>query len=180
MAGCGGASRPTVLVQRHSRGPLSDRPSASQARSGTFRLSCRYASLLKLPRGTRARPTVAPLAVGTLVLSRRVDRLRANFPEQSGPCLAQKEAACRYGFVNEGRTVGTGDRSARGTGGGSPCGCTLEAPRSSPVAGPRCRAVYVLSNHLVLSEDVVDKLPEAGEPWMVESLFPRQSLPEHR
>ena len=43
---------------------------------------------------------VALLVVGTLLLNLRVDRLWANFPEQSGPCLAQKEAACRHGFVN--------------------------------------------------------------------------------
>lgn len=40
------------------------------------------------------------LVVVTLLLNLRVDRLWANFPEQSGPCSAQKEAACRYGFVN--------------------------------------------------------------------------------
>lgn len=43
---------------------------------------------------------VALLVVGILLLNLRVDRLWANFPEQSGPCLAQKEAACRHGFVN--------------------------------------------------------------------------------
>lgn len=40
------------------------------------------------------------LVVGTLLVSLCVDRLWSNFPEQSGPCLAQKEAACRHGFVN--------------------------------------------------------------------------------
>ena len=40
------------------------------------------------------------LVVGMLLLNLRVDRLWASFPERSGPCLAQEEAACRYGFVN--------------------------------------------------------------------------------
>lgn len=53
---------------------------------------------------TRARVTavvvVAVLVIGTLLLNLRVDRLWANFPDQPGPCLAQKEAACRHGYVN--------------------------------------------------------------------------------
>lgn len=34
------------------------------------------------------------------MLNLRVDRLWANYPEQSGPCLAQKEAACAHNLVN--------------------------------------------------------------------------------
>lgn len=43
---------------------------------------------------------VVLLVAGTLLLNLRVDRLWANFPQQSGPCLVRDEAACRYGFVN--------------------------------------------------------------------------------
>ncbi len=43
---------------------------------------------------------VIVFVVGTLLLNLRVDRLWQSFPEQPGPCLAQKEAACRYGLVN--------------------------------------------------------------------------------
>lgn len=53
-------------------------------------------------RGARLRVAliVAMVVVGTLLLNLRVDHLWQNYPEQSGPCLAQKEAACRHGFVN--------------------------------------------------------------------------------
>lgn len=57
-----------------------------------------------LPSPTRAQVAAVVaavlLVVGMLLLNLRVDRLWANFPERSGPCLAQEEAACRYGFVN--------------------------------------------------------------------------------
>ena len=43
---------------------------------------------------------VVMVVVVTLLLNLRVDRLWANWPEQSGPCSARTEAACRYGFVN--------------------------------------------------------------------------------
>jgi hypothetical protein len=58
--------------------------------------------LLASPRRGRVAAVVIALAlvVGTLLLNLRVDHLWANFPEQSGPCLAQKEAACQYGFVD--------------------------------------------------------------------------------
>lgn len=40
------------------------------------------------------------LVIGTLLLNLRVDHLWSHYPERSGPCLAHKEAACRYNFVN--------------------------------------------------------------------------------
>ena len=43
---------------------------------------------------------VALLVVGTLLLNLRVDRLWSGYPEKSGPCLAQKEDACRHNLVN--------------------------------------------------------------------------------
>lgn len=43
---------------------------------------------------------LALLVVGTLALNLHVDHLWRNFPQQSGPCLSNQEAACQYGFVN--------------------------------------------------------------------------------
>jgi hypothetical protein len=40
------------------------------------------------------------LVVGTLLLNLRVDRLWSDYPEKSGPCIAQKETACSHNLVN--------------------------------------------------------------------------------
>lgn len=60
-----------------------------------------WQSLASLTRAQVVAVVIAVLlVVGTLLLNLRVDRLWADFPERSGPCLTQHEAACQYGFVN--------------------------------------------------------------------------------
>jgi hypothetical protein len=51
-------------------------------------------------RQVAAAIVVVLLVVGTLLLNLRVDRLWSDYPEKSGPCLAQKEAACSHNLVN--------------------------------------------------------------------------------
>ena len=51
-------------------------------------------------RGQVAAVVVVALVVATLLLNLRVDRLGADFPARSGPCLTRQETACRHNFVN--------------------------------------------------------------------------------
>ena len=61
----------------------------------------RQARTLALTRGqVAAAVVVALLVVGTLLLNLRVDQLWSDYPEKSGPCIAQKEAACSSNLVN--------------------------------------------------------------------------------
>lgn len=61
----------------------------------------RYGRELAPTRGqVAAAIVVVLLVVGTLLLNLRVDRLWSDYPEKSGPCIAQKEAACRHNLVN--------------------------------------------------------------------------------
>lgn len=56
---------------------------------------------MALTRGQVAAAIVVMLlVVGTLLLNLRVDRLWSNYPEKSGPCIAQQEAACSNNLVN--------------------------------------------------------------------------------
>ncbi|SDS36658.1 hypothetical protein SAMN04488543_1588 [Friedmanniella luteola] len=61
----------------------------------------RQARTRALTRGqVAAAIVVALLVVGTLLLNLRVDRLWSDYPEKSGPCIAQKEAGCSSNLVN--------------------------------------------------------------------------------